>query len=257
LSKALSDLGARASRTVSELTSIDRALDKLRGPTTVQERLGVLQELVQFWHGPIGPGDGIADGEVVGIAMPQPLRWWYRWAGKRDEILSGQNILREPRELEVEDGLLCFYLENQGVYEWGTLPDGDDPPVFGRYSDANPWEGRQDNSLPWKPENLRLSEHLILACLFEAVFCHAEYSASAAWLDERTLAEISKTIPPIAIGPWGWFDSQISSPGGARSCWHARTAGPRAGRTIPCGSAPRAGRRFNFSGRIWTSAGTR
>ena len=34
------------SRVVSEFASIDQALDRLRGPTTMQERLGILQELV-------------------------------------------------------------------------------------------------------------------------------------------------------------------------------------------------------------------
>lgn len=113
---------------MSEFALIDQPLGRLPEPTTVRERLSILQELVQFWHGPIRPGDGIDDGELAGIAMPQVLHWWYRWAGKRDEILSGQNILREPREIEVRDGLLEFYVENQYVYQWGTLPDGDDPP---------------------------------------------------------------------------------------------------------------------------------
>jgi hypothetical protein len=35
--------------------SLDIALDLLRRPTTVHDRLGILQHLVNFWHGPIGP----------------------------------------------------------------------------------------------------------------------------------------------------------------------------------------------------------
>jgi len=136
------------------------------------------------------------------------LRWWYRWAGKRDEILSGQNFLREPREIDIRDGFLRFYDENQGVYEWATLLHGEDPPVVGRLDDCDSWTA----------ENLRLSEHLILACLFEAIFCHAKYSASVAWLAERKLAEIIKTIPPIAIGAWGWFDSKFFARRGAFMC---------------------------------------
>ena len=34
---------------------VDWALDSLRRPTTVEDRLGVLRQLVEFWHGPIGP----------------------------------------------------------------------------------------------------------------------------------------------------------------------------------------------------------
>ncbi len=80
-------------------------------------------------------------------------------------------------------------LENQGVYQWTTLPDGDDPPVFGRYEDR----GR------WAREKTTLSGHLILTCLFEAVMCHANYAASVAWLEEEKLAAIVRHIPPLAI----------------------------------------------------------
>jgi hypothetical protein len=55
---------------------------------------------------------------------------------------------------------LAFCRENQGCYFWSTLPEGDDPPVFGRENDAE----------PWRPEAMTVSEHLILACLLEAIF---------------------------------------------------------------------------------------
>ena len=45
-----------------------------------------------------------------------------------------------------------------------------------------------------------LSEHLILACLFEAVICHAKYGAAGA-LEEERLSEIARRIPPVAIAP--------------------------------------------------------
>jgi hypothetical protein len=187
---------------VSEFASIDQALDRLRGPTTVQERLSALQEVVRFWYGPIGPGDGLNDGELAAIAMPQPLRWWYSWAGKRREIL----LLLEPQELEVDDGLLRFNLEDdEDVYQWGTLPDGDDPPVFGRF----------DGGEPWTAANVRLSEHLILTCLYEAVSSHPAYFASAARLEERELAEIIKIIPPLAFGPWGSSEMRFFAARGA------------------------------------------
>ena len=59
--------------------------------------------------------------------------------------------LLEPQELEVDDGLLRFNLENdEDIYQWGTLPDDDDPPVFGRFGGD-----------PWDAANVRLSEHMI------------------------------------------------------------------------------------------------
>jgi len=191
---------------------LDQALDRLRGPTTVHDRFGVLQELVNFWHGPIQPEDGMSDGEIGGVALPLPLRWWYRWAGKRTDVMSGQNFLFVPRNydhkyriLAVRDGRLHFYVENQGVYQWATLPDGEDPPVFGRYE----YRG------PWAREKTTLSEHLILTCLFEAVMCHANFGASVAWLEEEKLAAIARHIPPLAIPQWRWLGTRFFAAQGA------------------------------------------
>jgi hypothetical protein len=177
-----------------DFTLVDRALDSLRSPTTVEDRLGVLQQLVDFWHSPIKPEDGFSDAELSGVPLPMPLQWWYRFAGKRTEIMSGQNFLFRPVDkywqLTVEGDHLHFYSENQGVYHWSTLPHGDDPPVFGRYQSTD----------PWTEEGVTLSEHLILACLFEAVICHAKYGASGV-LEEEKFFEVARRIPPVAIAP--------------------------------------------------------
>jgi hypothetical protein len=195
--------------------SLDIALDLLRRPTTIHDRLGILQHLVNFWHGPIRPEDGMSDAEVAGVPLPLPLRWWYRWAGKRAEVMSGQNHLFVPRDqqrkhgqITVKDGRIYFYCENQGVYQWSTLPHGDDPPVFGRY------EGRGR----WANEGISLSEHLILMCLFDAIMCHAKYRASAAWLVEDRFDAIAKNIPPLAIRPWRWLGAKFFARGGAFMC---------------------------------------
>ena len=127
--------------------------------------------------------------------MPNPLRRWYRWAGRRKSILSGQNFLLAPNALRMENGRLFFYHENQGVYLWATLTEGDDPPVF----------SREDESQPWEPEGLTLSEHLILACVFEAILCHSPYSAIAAWVNRGTLDDIIGKVPALAIPPWRCF----------------------------------------------------
>jgi hypothetical protein len=184
-----------------DVAALDQALGRLRRPTTVHDRLAILQQLIEFWHGPIQPEDGMTDADMTSQPLPLPLRWWYRFAGKRAEIMSGQNILFVPRDfqnkyrmLRVMNGRLFFYTENQGVYQWSTLLQGDDPPVFGRYGGR----GR------WAKESVALSEHLILMCLFEAVLCHANYGASAACLDEDQLAAVVAKIPPIAIRPWRW-----------------------------------------------------
>ncbi len=192
--------------------SVDVALDRLRQPTLIEDRLSVLQHVVDYWHGPIRAGDGLSNAELAGFHLPAALRWWYRWAGKRSDIMTGQNILYTPRGEHAQpfmlDDRLLFYVENQGVYQWSTLPDGDDPPVFGRYETDEPWE----------EEGVRLSEHLILACLFDAILCHARFRASAAWLDEDKFAAIVEQIPPIAIAPWRWVGSTFFARNGAFMC---------------------------------------
>jgi hypothetical protein len=193
---------------------VERALDRLRSPTTVHDRLGVLKQLVDCWHGPIHPEDGLSEAELAALPpLPLPLRWWYRWAGRRTEVMSGQNFLFEPRHdeepgyrrLAIEDGHLRFYIENQGVYEWSTLPHGDDPPVFGRDACEGPWER----------ESITLSEHIILVCLFEAMMSNARYGAWTDWLDEQKLAEIATLMPPVALGAWRWMEMRFFVGSGA------------------------------------------
>jgi hypothetical protein len=174
--------------------SVDAALLRLAGATTAEDRFEILRRLVEYWHGPVEAEDGMKQEELSGFQLPLPLLWWYRWAGNRKEIMSGQNHLLLPKELQVVDNRLLFYVENQGVYHWATMPEGNDPPVFGRYSDCDSWQ----------LEGIRLSEHLILACLFEAIVCHSSYGASTAWLEKDKFSEIVQHIPPLSVEGWRW-----------------------------------------------------
>src|SRR5690242_7572615 len=137
-SKVLAELGGLLLGEM-DAVALDEALDRLKQPTTVRDRLDILRQVVNFWHDPVKPEDGMSGVEQVGgVPLPLPLQFWYGWAGKRTEVMTGQNILFTPRDyryrsriLRVEDGRLHFHVENQGVYEWTTLPEGKDPPVFG------------------------------------------------------------------------------------------------------------------------------
>lgn len=214
-SKVLAELGGLRLGEMG-VAGLDEALDRLKQPTTVRDRLDILRQVVSFWHGPVKPEDGMSGVEQVGgVPLPLPLQFWYGWAGKRTEVMCGQNILFMPRDyryrsriLRVEDGRLHFHVENQGAYEWTTLPEGKDPPVFGRYE----MKGE------WRCEKVRLTEHLILTCLFEAIVCHAKYGAFAAWLDEDRLNAIVQNIPPLAIAPWHWLGTRFFARRGAFMC---------------------------------------
>ncbi len=67
----------------TDADSVDRMLERLHGPTTVEDRLRVLARLVEYWHGQIEPGDGLLEAELSSFHLPRPLRWWYAWAGRR------------------------------------------------------------------------------------------------------------------------------------------------------------------------------
>jgi hypothetical protein len=67
-------------------------------------------------------------------------------------------------------------------------------------------------------ENVTLSEHLILACLFEALISHSKYGASTAWLDEQRFAAITARIPPIGIAAWRWMGFRFFAGQGAFMC---------------------------------------
>lgn len=176
----------------TEHAAVYNALASLLAPTTTLERIEILEALVDYWHPPIRPEDGMKREELGSLRLPATLARWYRWAGNRTEIMSGQNHLLAPSEIIAKDGVLIFYLENQGVYEWATTCEGDDPPVLGRY----------ESSDPWTPEGMTLSEHLICMCLFEAILS-APYSASTGWLESDQFERIREGFP-IALHGWNW-----------------------------------------------------
>lgn len=175
--------------------ALDQSLQRLDQMKSFHERLAILRRLAEYWHGPIGPDEAFAEGELRGKPVPFPLRWWYQLAGRNESILSGENKLLEPAELKLDkEGRLLFYVENQGVYLWSTTPDVDDPPVWGKFNESNK---------PWTEEGMSLSEFLLGACLFEAIM-QAPFGASAAWVEEATLNEISIELPPLPLVPWRW-----------------------------------------------------
>ena len=226
--------------------AVDAALDRLRSPIGVEERLGVLRQLVEYWHGPIRPEDGFGEKDLEGLVFPYPLRCWYRWAGRRTKVMSGQNTLLGPCEVIIRDDLLVFYGENQWCYEWATLFEGDDPPVFGRSEATDPWE----------PEGITLSEHLILACLFEGVMAHSPYGASASWLGASALDGIIEHIPPSPSARGGGAVRAGSTPRAGPSCSRCRTARSTGRRATRSGSGPSPSTLSDSSSRLSTIIGS-
>lgn len=139
------------------------------------------------WHG-IPTLPPVADT----VRIPSLLGQLLALGRTHPAICSHQNRLIDP--VGVEDGLLCFYVENQGVYRWAYRPGAPDPAVVGQYHGANDWVQEQQ----------RLSGFLLQVCLFEAVFS-APHSASAAWLPPAELAAVLDAggLRPV-LTPWWW-----------------------------------------------------
>jgi hypothetical protein len=190
---------------VPDPTNVDSALDRLRGPTTADDRFAILQTFVEYWYGPITPEDALPEEAIQHLRLPQPLRRWYRWAGRRTEEMFRQNFLLPPTELEYVDERLLFYRENQNCYLWSTLPDGDDPMVFGRSSEEN----------AWAVEGPRLTEHLIGAFVFEAAMIGAPYGAHTVSLDKAKFDQIVERIPPLALPSWRYYRMRFYGRDGA------------------------------------------
>lgn len=176
-------------------SKLDEAFSQLGPHSATEDRLNVLRQVAEFWHGPIGFDDGFTEGELRGKPIPQPLRWWFRLAGHRTSIMSGQNDLLCSDKLAIDDdGWLVFYVEAQGVYLWATLPEGDDPLVFGRFNEP-------EN--PWTEEGMTLSEFLLGACVFEAIM-NAPFGAWASWVEQSTLDTLVVELPALPLIPWRW-----------------------------------------------------
>jgi hypothetical protein len=187
---------------------LDVALATLGQPLTVDDRLAILRQLAEYWHGPISPLDGLPDTDMQGRTLPSPLRWWYKLAGRRREVFCKSNRLLDPSGLMVvQEGLTVFYIENQGVYLWATSLEGDDPPVWGRFNEQD---------VRWVQEGMTLSEFLIQACLLEGLM-QAPCAAAAGWLADDVLERVIAPLRSLPLSPWHWpaYPSRFFVGGGA------------------------------------------
>jgi hypothetical protein len=171
-------------------TALDADLARLGGATTVQDRLEVLRRLVEYWHGAIAPADGLADEELP-AALPLPLRWWYRLAGRRPGLLGGGYLIAPARLRPTENGRVMFLCDSESGSAWLTLPAGDDPPV---------WASNVGGPLG---EIGPLSECLIQACVYAAV-TGAPYTGRASRVSEEDMARLSAVVArvPLSSGSW-------------------------------------------------------
>jgi hypothetical protein len=106
-------------------------------PENRDERWVLLDEILDAWLPESPTASGIDAAELdaaerrLGLSLPPALREWYARHGARSDIWSLQDKLWVPAEIRVEDGVLTFAIENQGVVRWGIRLDDllDEDPV--------------------------------------------------------------------------------------------------------------------------------
>ncbi len=176
---------------------LDLALQKLAQDSSFETKINALQALVKYWHGEITPADGYADAELAELQLPRALRWWYSWAGKRTEVVSGDGVFASVEHLLSADefGRLWIWSENQGVFHRTVSAVGEDPLIY-----QSDWNGGDDGE--WKCEGMSLLELLMQLCVFEA---QSEYWGLAD-IEESQLAAFTANVPRLPISPWPAWD---------------------------------------------------
>lgn len=121
----------------------------------------------------------------LGFRLPAALRAYYELAYYRGDITETLDFLYHLDDLEVEDGMLSFYGENQQVTLWAIRRSDvamDDPEVYTTPNDV-PYD--------WQPTGDTVSVFLSGMTLWQAVMGGAAYSGTTE----------SATAPAAAIAP--------------------------------------------------------
>jgi hypothetical protein len=183
------------SMSLDEDTTLDNQLARLGETLSVTERLDILSHVVCYWHGPMTEAERFLPEASEGRQLPLPLRWLCGWGDRRKQVFpSFPHRLLEFGELFADaDGKMVFCRESENVFSWATEPQGDDPPVWGRFNDSR----RQ----AWIKEEISLSGFLIPACLVDGLF-GAEYQAAASWTAGQTLEWVVTPLRPLPLAAW-------------------------------------------------------
>jgi hypothetical protein len=124
-------------------------------PTMRRDRWTLLGSLLDRWctrsTEPLGfTLDDVRNAErLLGFPIPTALAEWYCSSGKRRSVWSRQDDFLTPERLHVHNDALIFYVENQGVVQWGIPTEqlaSDDPFVaVESVDDSDQWIPQTDN----------------------------------------------------------------------------------------------------------------
>lgn len=131
---------------------------------------------------------------LAGPHLPAALARWYETVGRVPELTASQNRLRAPDKLEMQDGVLVLYAENQYCAVWGIRAgdlEEDDPPVL--------W----NEGGGWLPEADQLSRFALTVGLSEVCLCAAPFHC-AAWMDDTAIAALRTSLRVLPVPPLSW-----------------------------------------------------
>jgi hypothetical protein len=183
-------------------------MEQLIPDTTTDARLAALERFLERWLGARAPEYGATEGELQSVQMPDPLRRFFRfagrWPGHNPETLFPNRFCMQDQigaiipsghapQLQLRDDLLVFVWENQSVWVAATKPTGIDPPVW-ISENASHLEPRTQ----WRQLTKPLSHFLVSFVLQEVMFggCELVATASAAL---ETFQQAGKTVEPVWI----------------------------------------------------------
>jgi hypothetical protein len=128
---------------------------------------------------------------TAGPSLPSALARWYATVGRLPELTSTQNRLSAPDDLEVEDGLIVIYTENQHCTVWGiplAAVDQDDPPVV--FTERGGWH-HEANSV----SSFALTVGLTELCI------HGGSFGCSGWMNANAKAALSSALQRVPVAP--------------------------------------------------------
>jgi hypothetical protein len=153
-----------------------------------------LERFLTRWYGP--PDRPPAPVHDAAVSMPSALRHWYEVTGRWSVPVVHHNLLLPPGELEMLDGKLLFWVENQGCWEWATEAAGDDPPVYDREPSEDP--------TPWLLTSKSLATFLVHVAVFEALVGVPHHAMTAHPIPQDQVDTLLQGLTPLRGVTWRW-----------------------------------------------------
>ncbi|MEW2807859.1 hypothetical protein AB0929_12190 [Streptomyces massasporeus] len=155
-----------------------------------KDNQGLLRFLRSWYGAPTSPYVRLEEKPEA----PRKLVEWHEISAQWGGVITSFNYAIPLPELAIEDGMIPFWVENQGTRVWAFDPAVDDHPVYEREP--------SDEPNPWRRTGEKLAEFLTHATVIEAILgapaTKIAQGVQAAWLWSQ---EGGREFPYPA---WNW-----------------------------------------------------